>query len=189
MKKLISFGMMAWICSASGAGDGRYATWIAFSGLRDEDAIAALNYATSPVVLYDPTAFRDLPDEVLKFSLLREDYVALIAKEMLGEGLISIKRLRAKSSFYLIEEESVYPALSSSTVDGATALDCLAFDALSPLEQARFFGYVRDRIGIDKRFRLSGPEHRLMTRQTLGYLQAPACATFHDQVDAKFIPR
>lgn len=122
--------------------------WIPF-GTRDYFVSAALDENDLPIVIYDPLEISDIPDQLAIFMLLREERVALLAREMIESGVLTRRTLRRERGprysntsgrFAVIEEENVYehlalrePALS--TLDAPSRLSCLAYLQLAKSER------------------------------------------------------
>ena len=170
-------------CPAARYVTGRFASWVPYSDM-PHAAAAALNQARSPVVLYDPQSARGMPDALFNFLLLREEYVAIAAKQLLMLRLAPKAWSERRSQPYaVIDERLVYDHVRIQGGQGPLAFDCLAYDSLGTAERDAFYRWAHAATATGKHLTMKAG--RAFSRQDLLYVASDACADYHLAVRAK----
>lgn len=180
-------GLTAAACFAARYSTGRFASWVPQAGL-GETAVATLNAARLPVVLYDPQSARAVPDALFNFLLLREEYVAVAARQLVMLGQAPKPWLaRSAQAHVVIDESQVYEHVRVGDTrthgGGPLAFDCLAYESLGSAERHAFYQWAHGATASGQPVRMKSD--RRFSRTDLNYLASDACAAYHLAARAK----
>ena len=132
-------------CAQASAGllfaEGRLVQWIPNSEIT-EPVSAAFDQNGIPVVLYSPGRLRSLELVQGKFLLLRQEYVALLARSALRKSQPTQGTSRNQAKKGPIDEQSVYRFMPPG-IDPSGMLDCIAVHSLHSIEQAELARTLR----------------------------------------------
>jgi hypothetical protein len=129
------------VCAQASAGilfpDGRLVQWVPNAEI-SVPVSAAFNQNGIPVVVYSPERLGTLDLVEGKFLLLRQDYVALLARRALRSNSTPKGTFRNQATEALIEQisEQVIYRFMPPGIDHTRMLDCIAFHGLNSTEQS-----------------------------------------------------
>ncbi len=129
------------ICSPATGGmvvhsGGRLVQWIPNSEIA-EAVSAAFNPNGIPIVLYSPERLGSLNPIAARFLLLRQEYVALLARKALRSQSTPRGTFRNQGSFGQMEqirEQEIYRFMPPNA-DYPRTIDCIAFHSMNNLEK------------------------------------------------------